>query len=1138
MTAIRYFNGALGDPSILMALESHETNVMKLVNGTYNPRDLEMLNGHPKILSYRLNKVERLLLTIYREKKNNLWYLIVLELLPTHDYAKSRFLKPGVLKKFLENNEQDLLKSISDAEEIPDMLKLVNDTHLRQVNTRAANFRGVYLHNDSIVALSSEQEKAIASCLPSIIIGQPGSGKTIVTTIITAEQKALELVVGKEAPPQKLLYLSQSWLLAHEQQKNWEAAHPDNPIEFATYNQIMLQENDADDVVIVDASYFYAWYSQYKRTPRLQDTKKRTAPSLWVSPEHAYEECRICTGCDTLDDYKALGNRQSTIPKDKRAVFYALYEAYKRELGHKQIDPAINFLPLPIEKYDLVIVDEAQDFSPGQLRGLALLAKKGAIVFCMDPHQKLYDRLSTRTFLSQLLQKTWGRVEHVVLPLSHRCPEKIASVANHLVEAKYRLTGGKSDTFESSSIVSSATHNGMGNVFVIDKHQLIAWEWLQKQAAQGLGFAVITSEQFYKEACSLFPSYCVFLPEESKGLEFLTVLLYRPFSSEKMKVAVRTLQSTTIIAGRRPQNRAKKGSGDPVHATELNRWITATTRAEETLVLFQEADSRNSLLQLIKSDELSTIGDVQEATPSDWQALIMRYVNAGQHERAYQLYGAVVNKDGTATQFEAFITKRNSPSITTNIVCASNAQPAPTPSHSPILLPPSRKPTRKSKADTRAQKINPGVAGYKPTTKELQLIRLALYPKTYNAEFLEGVLIKILENTENFIGCWLHPYSDADNKKTQSLTSYFRNGKKYPQLIKALANSSLIALQKIELNVLCNHISLKHKKSVMKLSAIITNIIGEHFIAENFDMKNSLKNLVILNAFSNFKTEPLAQLVELGVLNPILFKTFLRLIGNLDAPNKGGNTLVFEAVERSDTELLKLLHKFGANFYSYNAGGFTPATVATNNEDIRVLKTLAELGIDLNKQDMNEFTPAIYAAQSESLELFKTLLVLEVDLLKSNNHGVTPAYMAVACNNTLFLKRLYESGVDFNTLTIKGLPILFFATINGSLPVLKLLSRLNVKLDERLHDGSTAFSIAAYRGNISILKIFATWGLGEQYHNDEDETTHGYATTKEETNDLSEPLSPTLTSSQSIFFGKNTRPAERTQSLKSGVPSL
>ena len=100
---IYYWRGAVGEAAFL---EAHQETLKALVEGTYAKGDLEMLHGHRDVFSYRTSDRGRLLFTTIEVEEAR--YLLLLEHLPTHDYHKSRFLRPDILKRYLLSHEEGM----------------------------------------------------------------------------------------------------------------------------------------------------------------------------------------------------------------------------------------------------------------------------------------------------------------------------------------------------------------------------------------------------------------------------------------------------------------------------------------------------------------------------------------------------------------------------------------------------------------------------------------------------------------------------------------------------------------------------------------------------------------------------------------------------------------------------------------------------------------------------------------------------------------------------------------------------------------------------------------------------------------------------------------------------------------------
>ncbi|MBA2711869.1 MAG: hypothetical protein H0U57_14925 [Tatlockia sp.] len=105
-----FFWDGLFDPNDLA--QHYEPIVEKLLEGNYQGLDLEKLDGY-NVYSVRVNSSDRLLFTTITV--NHMPYLLLLDEVLNHDYAKSRFLKRGVLKNYLDLNGEIFAEEISQA---------------------------------------------------------------------------------------------------------------------------------------------------------------------------------------------------------------------------------------------------------------------------------------------------------------------------------------------------------------------------------------------------------------------------------------------------------------------------------------------------------------------------------------------------------------------------------------------------------------------------------------------------------------------------------------------------------------------------------------------------------------------------------------------------------------------------------------------------------------------------------------------------------------------------------------------------------------------------------------------------------------------------------------------------------------
>ena len=182
MYQLLYYNGLH-----YTGLEKQFNKVISfLQTGDFKSADVKKLKPS-KYFRAKLDISNRLLFKIINYKQQA--YILILEVIRNHEYAKSRFLQGAKI------TEEDIL-SDQVIEEDQESLNVLSKNH------------NVYLLNKFIVF--DEQQEDILNCsLPIILIGSAGSGKTSVSLT------KLRQIEGK------ILYISLSNYLVSNAQKSY-----------------------------------------------------------------------------------------------------------------------------------------------------------------------------------------------------------------------------------------------------------------------------------------------------------------------------------------------------------------------------------------------------------------------------------------------------------------------------------------------------------------------------------------------------------------------------------------------------------------------------------------------------------------------------------------------------------------------------------------------------------------------------------------------------------------------------------------------------------------------------------------------------------------------------------------------------
>jgi hypothetical protein len=198
---------------------------------------------------------------------------------------------------------------------------------------------------------------------------------------------------------------------------------------------VTFQTYDAfsPDCKIVEEKECIAWLKTQKNLAGLQEKFKTI-----------YQEFRLMSGLSE-QQYAAIGTKQSLFSTslETQKLLWSVFVKYKQFLlESQQFDLAlceIEHLP----EFDVLIVDEAQDFSTLQLSTLMRMCPTKQIACFMDSNQSLADPLSKMNYLKSILSISDDSM--IRLPLCHRCSQQVIQLANNILAMKHFVTGGLSE---------------------------------------------------------------------------------------------------------------------------------------------------------------------------------------------------------------------------------------------------------------------------------------------------------------------------------------------------------------------------------------------------------------------------------------------------------------------------------------------------------------------------------------------------------------------------------------------------------------------------------------------------------------------------------------------------------------------
>ena len=1090
---IFYWNGIF-DPKGLT--EQYGPTIEKLVSGNYQSLKLEKLLGH-NVFSIRLTDSDRLLFTTIIV--NDVPYLMVLDEVLNHDYAKSRFLKPSVLKHYLEIHGKALSAELMKTAfmEFHDIDQVLPPAKKPEQTTK---YSRIDFNNHKFIQLDKEQLKTVTQeTLPMIISGSPGSGKSCIALLMLANH------IENAQKPHSALYITESEPLARNMQKAWETLPiaqnlEANTVQFKSYQQLVQSlVDETKHMTFVEKEDCIVWLKGY-----IKDAKKSSitlegkalSARLSTQLEEIYQEFRIISGCTDFQSYELQGQRQSLfhLQTEKEWLFKA-FNSYQVQLAAKKSIHAA-FYPLKAsELYSLIVVDESQDLSHRQLELLSGLAINKQICFCEDNRQSLSDNKSKIPFLKELITHSWNHksFNHITLSASYRCPEAIINMANAVLDLKSLATGDGQ-----SNIVVPKEQTGKGTVTW--REQLTDLEYSEiKQAASSPDFAIITLEKDKGIAKKLFNTDLVFTVDEIKGLEYKHIMAYNLFDDLLFKDADRIINDKSPEHLKNTGNRAKKDQGQEQFGPIFNSVFTAFTRATDNLTIYQEnhlnlPNIKEKLLAALPQTNKEPLNNPSSVLPTtststtstttttpvlssknieeQWFSQVKIQLDRGDEVRAKTIYIKKLNK--TAAEFEQFKKDYLQPTDSNTM----EKQNKPITELEPLkkeYSPPKDTPNLE-KASKKQPLIKPGTSVH-PATKNTPKLNSASSPVSHKSRQKNTVIeskelkaIKDLLLNESITEKHFKKLFANHDAKVCLFDTPLDNGE---CLFRTLFR------EERSLETFFSFFSKNHKY----LSAITTETLCQKFyspddfpplyyLLSNFNGQKLLRKLYEKNK----KLVPEDTFYSMGFTaarmgDKPLIAELIKYKLNLDQRDEMGDTMLIKAAKRGRLLFIEELIKHKVQLDSLDNQGHTAVSIAADRGYFDVVEILAKNKADLDKPDFSGDTPACYAAYKGHGHIIELLAQYKANLDKPNDVGGTPASLAASENRPSVIEALAKHKANLDTANNKGATPACIAAIKGHSDIIEKLAQYNVNLNapNALHSNYTLAHFAAYHDYANVI---------------------------------------------------------------------
>ena len=588
--------------------------LQQLQSGDFKSADVRKMSG-TNFYRARLDIRDRLLFNFVSCRQHK--YLLLLEVIKDHNYARSRFLRGGA-----QVDEERLIRIESPEKE---------------VETAAIELPYIHPENKAIHTLnkflSFDQFQQTVFMLhpPLIIVGSAGSGKT---ALVLEKLKELQ---GNVA------YISLSKYLVDNASNLYYSYGYDNEsqetdfLSFRDYLALWQKPEGRE----VDFNIFDRWYSRYQQVVKINE------------PYRVFEEFKgVITGSPvhaawlSYDEYMTLGVKQSIFSQSERERLYPLFTKYVEWLAEENFYDG-NILCFEYLKkikpcYDYVMIDEVQDMTNIQLKcALTSLKNPSHFILTGDSNQIVHPNFFSWSKIKTYFYHSGDTKDNPIkiLRTNYRNSLNVVELSNNLLKIKNTRFG--SIDRESNYLVDTVS-NEKGEVLLYGNDEKKKQE-LNRRTQNSAKYAVIVPSNAHKsQAARFFKTPLIFSIHEAKGLEYENVILTDFISTHESEFREITsgVSPEDLLQEDLRYNRAsdKNDKDAEVYKFYINSLYVAITRAIKNIYIFERL-AEHPVLKLLQMQENKAAIQVSEAKSSkeEWLEEARRLEEQGKHEQAEQI---------------------------------------------------------------------------------------------------------------------------------------------------------------------------------------------------------------------------------------------------------------------------------------------------------------------------------------------------------------------------------------------------------------------------------------------------------------------------------------------------------------------
>ena len=263
----------------------------------------------------------------------------------------------------------------------------------------------------------------------------------------------------------KSIYFTQSNALVENAKKKYDyivnmSKNKEGNTVFWNLNEYCIEKLQKSRANFVETVYdFESFIDKYKDKEKFSKKYELSTVNLWAEIRGVIKgglNNNMARGNDSeqsgkvnpkmrmlsLEEYESLSDDNTIVPKEIRKKVYKLCVEYDKWLKennkYDENDLIMEMLKMENESFDLVAIDEVQDYTELQIYYMCSLAKnKNNVVMDGDIHQII----NPNVFNDRRIKTLFNNVQEYALNYNHRCTTEIIDCVNALSSLRVKKIG-------------------------------------------------------------------------------------------------------------------------------------------------------------------------------------------------------------------------------------------------------------------------------------------------------------------------------------------------------------------------------------------------------------------------------------------------------------------------------------------------------------------------------------------------------------------------------------------------------------------------------------------------------------------------------------------------------------------------